>query len=83
MPTVLRWNGYRFYFYSHEGTEPPQPPHIHVDKAGNSAKFWLDPVALAHNRGYPDRDLNRLHDKVEQNRDTLLKAWYDCFPDNP
>ena len=80
MPTVLRWNGYRFYFYSHEGTEPP---HIHVDKAGNSAKFWLAPVGLAQNRGYTDRDLNRLHDKVDEQCDNLLKAWHDYFASNP
>jgi Domain of unknown function (DUF4160) len=36
MPTVLRGNGYRFYFFSNEGYEPP---HIHVDKESNSAKF--------------------------------------------
>ena len=39
MPTVLRWNGYRFYFFSNEGSEPP---HIHVDKAGHTAKYWLN-----------------------------------------
>ena len=38
MPTVLRWNGYRFYFFSNEGHEPP---HVHIDKAGRSCKFWL------------------------------------------
>lgn len=80
MPTVWRWNGYRFYFFSHEGTEPP---HIHVDKAGNSAKFWLDPVAVAQNRGYADRDLNRLHDKIDEGRDELLRAWHDYFSNNP
>lgn len=79
MPAVLRWNGYRFYFYSHEGSEPP---HIHVDKAGNSAKFWLDPVALGRNIGYSDRDLNRLHDKVVEHQGDLLKAWNDYFSDN-
>jgi hypothetical protein len=46
MPTVLRREGYRFYFYSHE---PNEPPHIHVDGAGASAKFWLRPLALARN----------------------------------
>ncbi|MEO5493123.1 MAG: DUF4160 domain-containing protein [Sphingomonas sp.] len=44
MPTVLRLNGYRFYFYSHE---PNEPPHVHVDKGGATLKAWLDPVALA------------------------------------
>ncbi|HEY9092474.1 MAG TPA: DUF4160 domain-containing protein [Parasphingorhabdus sp.] len=36
MPTVLRINGYRFYFYSHE---PNEPPHIHVDKGSSSLKL--------------------------------------------
>ena len=76
MPTVLRWNGHRFYFYSHEGTEPP---HIHVDLGGSSAKFWLDPVALARNRGYSDRELNRLRDKVVEQQAELLRAWHDHF----
>ncbi len=35
VPTVLRWNGYRFYFFSNEGAEPP---HIHIDKGGSTAK---------------------------------------------
>jgi len=37
---------YRIYFYSHE---PNEPPHVHVDRDDQSAKFWLDPVALAGN----------------------------------
>jgi hypothetical protein len=73
----LRWNGYRFYFYSHEGTEPP---HIHVDKAGCSAKFWLDPVALARNIRYSDRELNRLHDKIVEQQEDFLRVWHEYFP---
>ena len=57
MPPVLRWNGYRFYFFSNERNEPP---YVHVDKGGRSAKFWLSPVGLARNFGYPDRELNVL-----------------------
>ncbi len=44
MPAILRIDGYRFFFWSDEALEPP---HIHVAKAGNYAKFWLRPVALA------------------------------------
>lgn len=54
MPNILRWRGFRFYFYSHE---PGEPPHIHVDKEGCSAKFWLEPVELAKNRGFTDNIL--------------------------
>jgi hypothetical protein len=32
----LRVRDYRFYFYSHESSEPP---HVHVDRSGSTAKF--------------------------------------------
>jgi len=31
------------YFHSHE---PNEPPHVHVDRDNEPAKFWLEPVAL-------------------------------------
>lgn len=42
MPVVLRVNGYKFFFY--EADVANEPPHVHVVKDGNEAKFWLDPV---------------------------------------
>lgn len=48
MPTVLRVQGFRFHFWSHE---PNEPPHVHVDQGGASAKVWLQPVTLASNAG--------------------------------
>ncbi|MFZ2445097.1 MAG: DUF4160 domain-containing protein [Syntrophobacteraceae bacterium] len=45
-PVVLRTGPYRFYFYSHE---PNEPPHVHIDRDDQSAKFWLSPVSLAYN----------------------------------
>jgi hypothetical protein len=47
MPTILRLRGYRFFFFSGEGGEPP---HIHVESAENYAKFWLD--ILVGSRGF-------------------------------
>jgi hypothetical protein len=49
VPTVLRHGGYRFFFFSNEGTEAP---HIHIASGGSYAKFWLDPVEVADVRGY-------------------------------
>lgn len=57
MPTVLRYRGYRFYFYSHE---PNEPPHIHVDKDNLSAKFWLSPIFLARNIGFSSKELRKI-----------------------
>ncbi len=76
MPTVLRWRGYRFYFFSNEGFEPP---HIHVDKGSATAKLWLSPVALARDIGYSRVELNEITRKVEAEAATLLEAWIGYF----
>jgi hypothetical protein len=76
MPTVLRIGPYRFYFYSHEANEPP---HIHVDRDDLSAKFWVEPVALARNFGFRPRELADLERMVQDNTVTFVKAWHDYF----
>jgi len=55
MPTVLRIDGYRFFFYSNENNEPR---YIHVQRERILAKFWLHPVALASSTGFPASELN-------------------------
>lgn len=79
MPTILREDGYRFFFYSDEGN-PREPPHIHVRQGWNEAKFWLYPsVSLVYNEGYDARTLNRLQKLVEIHRDELERAWHEYF----
>ena len=65
MPTVLRIKGYRFGFFSADGDEPP---HVHVSKDGNNAKFWLDPVQLAKDAGFSRHELNEAPDIVTENQ---------------
>lgn len=76
MPTVLRWKGYRFYFYSHETSEPP---HIHVDRENKSAKFWLKPSALARNIGYSVKELGQIQKVIEEKQDLFLEEWNGYF----
>ncbi len=76
MPTVLRYEAYRLYFFSHE---PNEPPHVHIDRDRLSAKFWLSPVSLARNRGFNARDLRKIEVIVRENRQNLLEAWYGYF----
>jgi len=38
VPTVFREKGHRFFFYMADQYEPP---HIHVTKQDDTAKFWL------------------------------------------
>jgi hypothetical protein len=79
MPTVLRNGPYRFYFYSHE---PGEPPHVHVDRNECSAKFWLQPISLAYNRGFRPRELRQLQELVEQHQAELWEAWNEYFGGN-
>ncbi len=43
MPTIREEGPYRFFFYS---ADRSKPPHVHVERERNKAKFWLDPVRL-------------------------------------
>ena len=65
------------YFYSHE---PNEPPHVHVDRDDQSAKFWLTPVALARNLGFSPVELRKVHRLIAQHRDFLLEKWHERFP---
>ena len=76
MPTVLRTSGFRFFFYSLEGSEPA---HIHVEQGGRVAKFWLDPVSLAESHGFRDHELSRLRLLVIEHRFSFMEAWNAHF----
>lgn len=76
MPTVLRQDGHRFYFYSHE---PNEPAHVHVDKGGASAKIWLEDIAVARNMGYKARELTAVLAIVREHRMEMLEAWHGYF----
>jgi len=76
MPTALRISGFRFFFYSLEGSEPP---HIHVEYGDKVAKFWLDPISLAESHGFRRHELNRLRLLVIEHRLSLMEAWNAYF----
>jgi hypothetical protein len=76
MPTILRINGYRIGFFSADGDEPP---HVHVDQDGNSAKFWLEPLQLAKDAGFSRHELNEVYDLLREHRRGLLNAWHEYF----
>jgi hypothetical protein len=79
MPTVFVYRGFRFFFYSNEGT-PREPLHIHVEKDDMEAKFWLEPeVRVAYNDGYDARALRELLEIVEINKDRIQRAWDEFF----
>ena len=76
MPTALREGPYRFFFYSNENAEPP---HVHVEYDRFTAKFWLDPVTLARNKGIAAHRLTAVQSLVREHQNRLLEAWHDHF----
>lgn len=76
MPNILRIGPYRFYFYSHE---PNEPPHVHIDRDDLSVKFWLNPVGLARNFGFNERELRKLKSLVMEHQTEFLEAWHEYF----
>ena len=76
MPTVLRIDGFRFFFYADEGNEPA---HVHVEHGEDRAKFWLVPVSLAWADGFNATEVNRVLKIVRENAEFLLERWNEFF----
>lgn len=76
MPTILQDGPYSFIFFSSDRGEPP---HIHVKRDRQLAKFWLAPIDVADNRGFRDHELNTIERLVEKHQPRLMEAWHDYF----
>ena len=72
MPTVLRIGSLRFFFYSDERNEPA---HMHVATPDGECKFWLEPVALAHQINMPPRIVRRIERHIEKHREYLIEEY--------
>lgn len=76
MPTILKLNGHRFFFFSQEGSEPP---HIHIERGEKLAKYWLNPVDLAMSDGFRSHELTRIRAMVIEHRHLFLEIWHEHF----
>jgi hypothetical protein len=79
MPVVFRYKGFRFFFYSNEGS-PRESVHVHVRAGGSEAKLWLDPpVRVATSYGFDAGTLRELVEVTQSNREIIGKAWHEYF----
>lgn len=76
MPTVLEIEGFRFFFYSGDRNEPP---HVHIRKAGQEAKFWLNPIRPAKLGRFKKGDMRRMQRILEENQKIILERWNEHF----
>lgn len=76
MPTLFRFFGIRFYFYSLEHL----PIHIHVSKAGGEAKFVVAPeVFLESSRGMSPKDLLLAEEVIREHQAEIITKWNEYF----
>jgi hypothetical protein len=73
---VLRSGPYRFFFYAGDRDEPS---HVHVERDDCEAKFWLEPVRLAHSFGFAANEIRKIEKLILVNQQDLLDSWYEFF----
>ena len=73
MPTIPGIPGpYRFFFYSFDCNEPK---HVHVRRERKVCKFWLEPITLSSNNGFPAKELNGIRAIIRDNLEHILESW--------
>lgn len=76
MPTILRKLGFRFFFYSDEGNEPP---HVHVEKGSGRGKYWIEPVKKCYMKNFTKQEEKKVGDIVHEEQDNFKRKWYEYF----
>ncbi len=76
MPTILRIEAYRFFFYSGDKDEPV---HIHVERDNHIAKFWLSPVRLQNSGGFNRKELSKIQMLILKHQKEFYEAWNEYF----
>jgi len=75
MPTVLRIDGYRFFFFSDEH----MPQHIHIEKADSYVRVVLDTLEVTDSYKISKKEIGKLVKLVEENQEELKGAWNEYF----
>jgi hypothetical protein len=76
MPIVLRAGPYRLFFYSGDGAEPI---HVHIERDGKVAKYWVSPVRLADPGAFAVAELRRIQRVVSQHERAIISKWHEYF----
>jgi hypothetical protein len=76
VPTVLRQDGFRLYFYSNE---PNEPRHIHVDKGDATIKVWLTDLEVAKSRVFRAHEISGIMNMVSEHQAMLMEKRHEYF----
>lgn len=77
MPTLMTFNGIRFFFYSNENNEPI---HVHMTKGSAVAKVWLEPVIeVVYITGFTKGEEKVILEMVELHSEAFKIKWNEHF----
>lgn len=75
MPTILRENGYRFFFFSNEHL----PKHIHVEKSDKYLKVEIETLNILNSFKMTSKEQKEVIDIVNKHQKDFLEAWNEYF----
>jgi len=75
MPTILKIDGFRFFFFSNEH----DPKHIHIEKADAYVRIELNTLKVTDSYNLNSKDIKKLVELVKQNNEILQGAWDEYF----
>jgi hypothetical protein len=74
MPTLLRCEGFIFFFYANEH----EPMHIHVQKGEHFAKIELNTLRVVK-KYMPPKELRRALEIAKEHNDAFVAKWREWF----
>jgi len=74
LPTILKENGFKFFFYSNEHL----PKHIHISKGDDYAKFDLENLKFTINF-FSNSDTKKVLKIVKLNQELFKRRWSEYF----
>ena len=75
MPTVFKYHGYRFYFYSNEHL----PEHIHIENGDGYARVLLETLEITDSYNLKSKELKLIVKLVKEHKTKIEGTWDEYF----
>lgn len=75
MPTVLKIDGFRFFFFSDEHL----PLHIHVEKGDGYMRIELETFKVTERYKVSKNEERKIMTIVKEHQQKFIEAWHEYF----
>lgn len=74
MPKFFEDSGFTFRFFA---ADLDEPIHVHIEKDGYAAKFWVNPITCANDGGFSKRELRQIIQIIAARQQEIVGKWQD------